>query len=453
MIAACVLAAATALGGFSVESRLELAARVREALAVGLHASVVTGTVTYAERDFFFVQDGRDALKVTGMFSPSPAVGMVVAAEGVAELEGGRVVMALRRWWPLQAAAELPASEPVGGEVLVDPLAQLGGGVNWRRVTVAGRAIERTESGFAIDADGVPVTVNLAEVPAFVEDCGRTRPWVEVTGVVESLLDQSSVCGREPYVLGVRLFALSSADVILRPDIVYLANLRDRRIMAVVALVIGLLTVGLVVFAAVIIRQRRRHFRTQTLMAERKRMADDIHDTIEQHLVGAGMLVQLGRGKEAQEVLKRAKQELRDIIWGLKNDDLMRLGPAELLRQVAEALAHEDLLEVATRFEGFPERMEAATLRDLSLIVREAIGNAAKHGGARRVEVTGAGADGVWRLAIANDGAPFDPAAAAGAAEGHFGLEGMRERARRIGARFRIGLVAGKVTVEVEGKT
>ena len=73
--------------------------------------------------------------------------------------------------------------------------------------------------------------------------------------------------------------------------------------------------------------------------------------------------------------------------------------------------------------------------RDLSLIVREAIGNAIKHGGAKKVALTAdPGAGGGWLLRLANDGTPFDPATAPGAAEGHFGLEGMRQRARRLGA-------------------
>ncbi len=42
--------------------------------------------------------------------------------------------------------------------------------------------------------------------------------------------------------------------------------------------------------------------------------------------------------------------------------------------------------------------------------------------------------DGGWLLRIANDGLPFDEKSSPGAKEGHFGLEGMRERGRRLGA-------------------
>ena len=78
--------------------------------------------------------------------------------------------------------------------------------------------------------------------------------------------------------------------------------------------------------------------------------------------------------------------------------------------------------------------------RDLRLVSNSpAIGNAVKHGGAKKIAITcDAQPGGGWMLRIANDGAPFDPAKAPGAAEGHFGLEGMRERAKRLGASVEI---------------
>ena len=82
--------------------------------------------------------------------------------------------------------------------------------------------------------------------------------------------------------------------------------------------------------------------------------------------------------------------------------------------------------------------MDAAAMRDLSLIVRESIGNAVKHGGAKKIAISSDPLEGGgWRLRISNDGTPFDPATAPGAKEGHFGLEGMKQRARRIGADIR----------------
>ena len=94
--------------------------------------------------------------------------------------------------------------------------------------------------------------------------------------------------------------------------------------------------------------------------------------------------------------------------------------------------------------------MDAAKMRDLSLIVREAIGNAVKHGGAKKVAITSDQQEGGgWLLRIANDGEPFDSATAPGAREGHFGLEGMRQRARRLGAEVSFSTKSGWTVVSV----
>lgn len=447
-----VLLAVAGIGGFSADARRTLETRIRESLDAVESTGEVAGTVTFAGPGRFFLQDGDEALKVVTDAELLPGVGTTVAVKGVAELEGARVVLSAREWRTLAPAALPPPKSALAAD-LIDPAAALSpSGVNWRRVEVEGRAVELTESGFGIDVGGVPVSVALGTLPDFLADCGVTRPLVRVRGVAELLLDQSALFGREAYVIGVRISAASPDDVTLVPDLVYLANVRDRRLRWAFGVLLGLLAAGVVAFAVVIFRQRRRHFRTATLMAERKRMADDIHDTIEQHLVGAGMLIQLKRGKEAQDVLIRAKQELRDIIWGLKNDDMLRLKPAELIAAAARSCAREGILEVDTRLAALPPRLGAQALRDLALIVREAIGNALKHGGARRVEVFAESrAHGIWRLVVVNDGEVFDPSAAPGAEAGHFGLEGMRERARRLGARLTIREVDGRMEVAVEG--
>ena len=176
-------------------------------------------------------------------------------------------------------------------------------------------------------------------------------------------------------------------------------------------------------------------------MHERKRMADDLHDTIEQHLVGAGMLLQLGKTREARDILVRAKREMRDIVWGLKNDDMMRLTPAEMLREYAKTENRKGVYRIDTRLTGLPGHMDASQMRDLSLIVREAVGNAVKHGDAKKIAITcDATEAGGWLLRIANNGKPFDLANAPGPTEGHFGLEGMKARARRLGAEIDISL-------------
>lgn len=422
------------LGEYADETRARVVSKVREALEGKGSQAAVSGAVTYAANGFFFIQRDNDGLKVraTGKL---PSVGDEVQVEGSPSLEGGHVVLVARKW-TRTGGAKLPVARPVTSGELVNGEAKES--VNGLRVVVEGRAIGVTEGGFAMNVDGVPVNIMASPLPDFMDDCDRTHPTVSVTGVAEQMLDQSILLGHEGYVVGVKIDVQSSADIILKPDLAYFAARRVRMVVLSAMSFVVVLSVGALIFIVVIYRQRRGMFRTRTIMAERKRMADDIHDTIEQHLVGAGMLLKMNRLKEAQDVLVRAKREIRDIVWGLKNDDMMRLTPADMLRNLAHEENTKGLYRVDTRLEGLPSALDAAAMRDLSLIVRESIGNAVKHGGARKIAISSDPLEGGgWMLRISNDGEPFDPETAPGAKEGHFGLEGMKQRARRLGAEIR----------------
>jgi signal transduction histidine kinase len=421
---------------FTDDVRTRVVRKVAEALVGdrGSHVEI-SGIVTFVAGDCLFLQRGDDGLKIRTDVGTSGncRTGDVVTVTGEPTLEGGRVVLKARS---IDKTGE--DTLPEAREATSDDLVNTGGAqtsVNWLRVTVEGRVLGPVEGGFAVDVGGVPVNVQCRDQPGFLTDAARTHPLVRATGVVEMMLDQSAFLGRDSYVMGVKLNA-SGADVELQTDLDYLTARRARRLVHVAlsgCAILGVLLVGIAGFSW---RQRRRLALSRIVMAERKRMADDLHDTIEQHLVGAGMLMKLGRLKEAEGVLVRAKREIRDIVWGLKNDDMMRQSPAEMLRQLAHDENTRGLCRIDTRLSGLPAQMDAAQMRDLSLIVREAVGNAIKHGGAKKVAISAdATADGGWLLRVANDGAPFDPATAPGAAEGHFGLEGMQQRARRIGAR------------------
>ena len=433
-VATCSLAEREVpLGKYAEETRGRVMAKIKEALDGAGSSAAVAGTVTYAANGVFFLQRDADGLKVFADGS-MPSVGDEVEVEGTPSLEGGHVVF-LARSWRRTGGGELPPSRTVTSADLVSGEEK---SVNALRVTVRGRTIGVTENGFALNVDDVPVNVMVSPLPPFLSDCDRTHPVVSVTGIAELVLDQSILLGREGYVLGVKIDVQSSADVVLRPDLAYLAARRDGMFVLAFYGFAAVLALGVVVFAVVIFRQRRRLFRTRTIMAERKRMADDIHDTIEQHLVGAGMLLKLNRLAEAQDVLVRAKREVRDVVWGLKNDDMMRLSPADMLRNLAHDENTKGLYRVDTKLDGLPPSLDAASMRDLSLIVREAVGNAVKHGGAKKIAVSSDPLDGGgWMLRISNDGEPFDPETAPGAKEGHFGLEGMKQRARRLGASVR----------------
>lgn len=462
------LAIVLAAMAFSRDARRDIETRIENTLKGTTTATEVSGTVTFVKDDFFFIQNGDDGLKVVIEDAQVPAVGDVVAVNGKAQLEGGRVILGAENYRKI-GTAKLPMPRRADSESLIFVSSRKADDVrdiNWLRVEVEGRAMGLTENGFSINIDNLPVSVAIEDMPSFLTDCDHTRPLVSVRGVAELFLDQSKLFGRDAYVIGVRICAASADDVTLIPDIGYLVRKRERRVMMALFASLAALLIFLALILVYVLRNRRLRKRTELVMGERKRMADDLHDTIEQHLAGVGMLLKLVRMpqnnlsdavdrpiREAQDVLLRAKHEMRDIVWGLKNDDMMRLTPAEVLRRLAETETRKGVFRIRTRIKGLPDRMPLASVRDLSLIVREAIGNAVKHGCAGKIAIVcDPLADGGWMLRVANDGEPFDRALVPGSAEGHFGLEGMNERALRIGVKLSFARKGKWTIVELRGK-
>lgn len=435
---------------FAQSTRNRIVKHITEALDGEGRDVSISGVITFIGEDYFFLQQNDFGMKVwNDGFIDELKTGESVRVYGKPSLEGGRVVFVAKKY-ESNGIVPMPDAPLVEAEELTDARTS-GQTINWRLITIEGRAIALTENGFAMNYNGIPITVIAKESSRFLSDCGDTHPQVKVTGVVELVLDQATLVGRRSYVMGIKLNVASEGDIKLVEDYAYLSAKHRKIILTLWVGVSAILGCGLISLTIVIFRQRHRLFISRTIMAERKRMADDLHDTIEQHLVGAGMLLRLNNLKVAQDVLVQARKEMRDIIWGLKNDDMMRLKPLEMVNKLACDENAKGLCIVDVKGHGLPAEMNASEMRDLSLIIREAIGNAIKHGDARRVEIRiKPNTNGGWKVQIANDGSKFEPENSPGASTGHFGIEGMHQRARRLKATLSFYAHGDWMVVELE---
>lgn len=200
------------------------------------------------------------------------------------------------------------------------------------------------------------------------------------------------------------------------------------------------------------------------VLAERQRLAGEIHDTVAQGFTSIIMLLQAAEtelGREpaaARRHLALATATARDNLAEARAL-VAALAPAELesaaldsaLRRLTDTVAGQ--LDVAAGFEvaGTPRALPTTTEVMLLRVCQEALANVRKHAQAQRLVVRLRYGDGLVGLDVTDDGCGFDPGRGG---SGGYGLRGMRARVSQVGGHLEVRSAAGAgttVSVEVPG--
>ncbi|WP_165190426.1 sensor histidine kinase [Caulobacter soli] len=197
-------------------------------------------------------------------------------------------------------------------------------------------------------------------------------------------------------------------------------------------------------FAALRIEQRY-----EARLAERERIARELHDTLLQTVQGlvlkfhglvGGLPSNAVRG-QMEEALDRAElvvTESRDRIMDLRtvrsSEDLVRR-----LRGAADLSTSRRPPELRVISQGETRRMIPSALDEIIQIGSEAIRNAVSHSGGDLVEVEVAFEPAAFRLTVSDNGVGIPAGRLEHAArQGHYGFVGMRERARNLGGELAV---------------
>jgi two-component system, NarL family, sensor histidine kinase UhpB len=190
----------------------------------------------------------------------------------------------------------------------------------------------------------------------------------------------------------------------------------------------------------------RRRAGTAALRAqeqERARVARDLHDEVNQSLTGVLLRLEAAREAappeleeeidETKALANQAMRELLSLARQLRPTALDDLGLSAAVAGLVESL---ELSGVETEFDSAGHFSDLAADRQLVVyrVAQEALSNAARHSGARRIDVRLSRRDSGVELEVADDGRGF----AFAEAEGGLGLAGMRERALLIGGELTI---------------
>jgi len=207
------------------------------------------------------------------------------------------------------------------------------------------------------------------------------------------------------------------------------------------------------------IRQLQREFNmaSEARLNERLRIARELHDTLLQSVQGLMISFQAarnllpGRTEDAIRRLDKAIRagdeaiaEGRDAIQGLRADRTLESNLEHLLTEAGKELARSSGVEgeppaFRVTVEGARQPLSPLLQDEIYRIAQEILRNAFHHAHASGIEAEIAYAPQFFRLRIRDNGKGIDPTVLeAGARQGHWGLPGVRERAKRIGARLRL---------------
>jgi signal transduction histidine kinase len=206
------------------------------------------------------------------------------------------------------------------------------------------------------------------------------------------------------------------------------------------------------------VRQLAAQFnmRMEERVHERTRIARDLHDTLLQSFHGLLMNFQTasrllpGRPAEAKEKLDSAIEQAegaimegRDAVQGLRTSALEKNDLAKAISTLGEELATDSDNHPTASFqvavEGVSRNLHPILRDEIYRIAAEALRNAFRHAHAHQIEVEIRYDDQDFRLRVRDDGRGFDPAVSPSEGRaGHYGLPGMKERAKIVGGKLTV---------------
>jgi signal transduction histidine kinase len=184
--------------------------------------------------------------------------------------------------------------------------------------------------------------------------------------------------------------------------------------------------------------------RLEERVAERERIARDLHDTLLQTFQGLMLHLEvvnqlLPEGKAKAELTKslghadRAIAEGRSAVYDLRSSAIDTSDLPVSIKALGDELAVEGAATFRLVIEGSPRKVQTMVRDELYRITREALRNAFHHAHARHIETEITYSGRAFLLRIRDDGEGIPPEILEQGRPGHYGLPGMRERAKQIG--------------------
>lgn len=205
-------------------------------------------------------------------------------------------------------------------------------------------------------------------------------------------------------------------------------------------------------------RMRHVESRYKAVLAERSRIAREIHDTLAQGFVALSVQLQIvdralpdspesarQHLNEAQELARTGLDDARRAIWELRSQNAENNDLASRLKQMAERVTAQSDIKTQIEVHGAYRPISEHTESELLRIGQEAVTNVVRHAAASQINIQLHFSRRRVKMTIADDGRGFSGEAPA-VPNGHFGIIGMRERVQQMGGNFRVSSKPGEGT-------
>ena len=436
------------------------------------HRRRIRGTVTLCEPGrFFYIQADKQGLRINTQQTAVLQPGDLVEATGFFQLQRNRAEMTEALFRRLGPGKPIRPLEIIRQHALVtEPRANATQSQDYDDCLVALRGTlvsidhkpgEPVRLNLESDGGLVPAEFSAPPDPKFIASL-RHASVLRVSGVCDLIYSESLPVVNWPSPIGLRLLLRAPSDVEVIATASWWTPERLETALGIAAVVV------LIFLAWVSLLRRQVTLRStqlademrarrdaavefETTLRERNRLAADLHDTTEQSLTGLAFQLEATGALQskapersqqhlalARQLLNRSREDLRRSIWNLRTTQLEKNTLAEALQEIATDRSAGLTVEITVAIEGEQRALTDLVAGNLLLLAQEGITNALKHAQPARVELHLSFALHAVTLVIRDDGVGFDPSTVEGPKEGHFGLQGMRERMKRLGGRVEI---------------
>ena len=383
---------------------------------------------------------------------PVPEYGAMVEAAGLLKTDLYRMNLSDAIWRRIDiAATKDDAVEEVGG-ILRDAngSTRIIPTVHGRTFRIRGTVQDRPSSDIQYacitlkcgrETLPVDVSANRSALDGISIGCV-----LEVTGTCIVECDNWNSYSTFPHVTGITLVVRQPSDIkVLAHPPWWTPSRLFALIGVLIVIIIGIFiwnrTLHFIVKkrGRMLFKEQVAHIESELRIDERTRLAIELHDTIAQNLTGVALEINaanrtadtdLAKTHEHLNIasisLKSCRNELRYCLWDLRNSALEKPDMDDAIRHTLAP--HLGATALHVRFNVPRQRISDKTAHAIMRIVRELSVNAVRHGEATSIWVAGSVDGDKLLFSVKDNGSGFDPDNCPSAAQGHFGLVGIRER-------------------------